>query len=92
MHQRTAVTMGMRELDRLKLIQAVVDGELRATIAAARLQLSPRQVRRLTERYRPEGPVGLISRRRNRPGNRRLEEPLENQSCASCAWVPTALF
>jgi transposase len=79
MHQRSAVTMSMREQDRLKLIQAVVDGELRATVAADRLQLSARQVRRMTERYRLEGPVGLISRRRNRPGNRRLKEPLENQ-------------
>lgn len=79
MHQRSTVTMSMRELHRLKLIQAVVDGQLRATVAADRLQLSARQVRRMTERYRLEGPVGLISRRRNRPGNRRLEEPLENQ-------------
>jgi hypothetical protein len=35
--------------------------------------------RRLVERYRLEGPVGLISRHRSRPSNRRLKEDLENQ-------------
>jgi hypothetical protein len=79
MYQRATVTLSMRELDRLKVIQAVVDAELRAGLAAERLGLCARQVRRLAQRYRLEGPVGLISRRRNRPGNRRIQEDLENQ-------------
>ena len=79
MRQLTRVTMSMRELDRLKCIQAVIDGELPAVRAAERLVLSSRQVRRLAQRYRLEGPVGLISRHRNRPSNRRLKEALENQ-------------
>ena len=41
------VTMTMHELDRLKCIQAVVDGELRPSVAAKRLQKSPRQIQRL---------------------------------------------
>jgi hypothetical protein len=79
MYQRATVTMSMRELDRLKVIQALVDGELRAGLAAERLGRCARHVRRLAQRYRMEGPVGLISRRRNRPGNRRIPEDLENQ-------------
>jgi hypothetical protein len=77
--QLSRVTMSMRELDRLKCIQAVIAGELPATRAAERLAMSSRQVRRLAQRYRLEGPVGLITRHRNRPSNRRLEEDLENQ-------------
>jgi hypothetical protein len=69
----------MRELDRLKCIQAVIDGELRARMAAERLHLSARQVRRLAARYRLEGPIGLVSRHRNRPSNHRLGDELENQ-------------
>ncbi len=76
MYQRSTVTMSMRELDRLKVIQAVVGGELRAGLAAERLSMSTRQIRRLAERYRLGGPVGLISRLRNRPCNRRLLELL----------------
>ena len=79
MYQRSTVTMSMRELDRLKVIQAVAAGELRAGFAAERLGMCSRQVRRLAHRYRIEGPVGLISRRRNKPSNRRIREDLENQ-------------
>ena len=73
------VTMTLHELERLKCIQAVVDGELRPSVAAERLQRSPRQIQRLADRYRREGPVGLLSRRRNRPSNHRINAALENQ-------------
>jgi hypothetical protein len=65
MRRMARVTMSMRELDRLKCIQAVVDRELQASQAAERLQMSSRQVRRLAR----GGPLGLTSRHRNRPRN-----------------------
>jgi hypothetical protein len=43
------ITMTMREADRLKMIQAVVDRMLRVGQAAQRLGLSPRQVERLVD-------------------------------------------
>jgi len=70
------VTFLMRELDRLKAIQAVVDRELKPGRAAERLGISVRQIERLVIRYRSEGPIGLVSRHRNRPGNRGLKAPL----------------
>ncbi len=69
----------MRDLDRLKCIQAVVDGDLKPIRAADRLGLTTRQVRRLARRYAAAGPVGLISKRFNRPSNNRLDEALANQ-------------
>jgi hypothetical protein len=66
------ITMSMREIDRLKTIQAVVDGNLKLGQAARRLDLTPRQVRRLVRRYRAEGPTGLVSRHRDRPSNHQL--------------------
>ncbi len=51
------VTMTMRELDRLKCVQGVVDRQLKLYQAAERLGLTTRQVRRLVRRYRQEGPV-----------------------------------
>ena len=74
------VTMSMRELERLKCVQGVVDGQLRLYQAAERLGLTTRQMRRLVRRYEQEGPVGLISRHRNRPGNRRLKAPVADQA------------
>ena len=73
MRQRATVTLSMRDLDRLKCIQAVNDGELQCSRAAERLGLTARQVRRLVLRYRLEGPIGLVSRHRHRPSNHRLK-------------------
>ena len=67
------VTMSMRELDRLKCIQGLIDGQLKQTAVATRLGLTTRQVRRLVRRYEQQGPIGLISRLRDRPSNRRLK-------------------
>jgi Helix-turn-helix domain len=67
------VTMTMRDLDRLKCIQGLIDGQLKQTAVAMRLGLTTRQVRRLVRRYEQQGPIGLISRLRDRPSNRRLK-------------------
>jgi hypothetical protein len=58
MRQRATVTLSMRDLDRLKCIQAVNDGELQCSRAAERLGLTARQVRRLVLRYRQGGDRG----------------------------------
>jgi transposase len=70
------VTLTMRELDRLKVIQAVVETGLKPGRAAERLGLSVRQVERLVIRYREHGPGGVASSRRGQPGNRKLDEGL----------------
>jgi hypothetical protein len=49
----------------------------RAGAVAQRLGITTRQVRRLADRYRTQGPVGLLSRHRNRPSNHRIEDSLE---------------
>ena len=66
------ITMSMREIDRLKTIQAMVDGDLKPMLAARRLELTTRQVQRLVNRYRVEGAIGLVSRKRGRPSNHQL--------------------
>ena len=80
MFGKPRVTMTMRELDRLKCVQGVVDRQLKLYQAAERLGLTTRQVRRLVRRYRQEGPVGLISRHRNRPSNNRLKDAVADQA------------
>jgi hypothetical protein len=73
------ITRHMRDLERLKTIQAVIDRELRPGRAAERLGMSVRQIERLVIRYRAEGPVGLISRHRNRSGNGALKNDVAEQ-------------
>ena len=79
MRQNARVTFAMRDLDLLKCIQAVVDDDLKLIRAAERLGLSSRQVRRLARRYAAGGPVGLVSKRFNRPSNNRLNEALADR-------------
>jgi hypothetical protein len=66
----------MRELDRLKCIQGLIDGHLKQHAVATRLGLTTRQVRRLVRQYQQQGPVGLISKLRDRPSNRRLKSEI----------------
>ncbi|WP_404822496.1 ISNCY family transposase [Noviherbaspirillum aerium] len=78
---RTALlTMSMRELDRLKTIEAVADGKLRASTAAQRLELSKRQVNRLVKRYRTEGNTAVISHQRGQRGHRQLAPGLASMA------------
>lgn len=70
------ITMSMREVDRLKTIQAVVDGNLKPMLAAQRLNLTTRQVQRLVRRYCADGAGGLVSRKRGRPSNHQLPAEL----------------
>ena len=49
------ITMSMREFDRLKLIQDLVDGDIKPGLVAKRLSLSTQQVLRLSKRYQADG-------------------------------------
>ena len=75
------VTMTMRELDRLKCIQGLIDGQLKQHSVATRLGLTTRQVRRLVRQYQRQGPVGLVSKLRNRPSNRRPKSDVAEHAC-----------
>ena len=68
----TTITMSMREADRLKTIQAVVDRMARVGQAAQKLGLSWRQLERLIQRYKQDGVAGLVSRKRGQPSNHQL--------------------
>jgi len=79
MHRQGLVTMSMREVDRMKVIQAVADGHLARWRAAERLGVSARHVRRLVLRLLEDGPSGLVSRKRGRSSNRQLPPGLESR-------------
>jgi len=66
----------MQELERSKVIEAYAKGEIKAAVAALRLQISTRQVRRLQERFATAGLVGIASKRRGKPSNNQLEAGL----------------
>ncbi|PVX58664.1 ISNCY family transposase [Paraburkholderia unamae] len=82
MNGRELITASMRELERVKVIEAVVEGRLRCFQAAERLRLSERQISRLCRRYEAAGPAGLVSCRRGQPSNRELPVDLRARAMA----------
>jgi predicted DNA-binding transcriptional regulator YafY len=67
------LTMSKRELTRLEVMQRLKDKRLTQKEAARMLGLSTRQVKRLWRAYRELGPPGLVSARRGKPSNNRLD-------------------
>jgi transposase len=76
------VTLTVREQKRLFVITEVLAGRWTAAEAAAKLELSLRQMRRLLAAYRRDGPAGLVHGNRGRPSPRCLSSDLRHQVLA----------
>lgn len=70
------LTMSKRELTRLEVMQRLKDKRLTQKEAARLLRLSTRQVKRLWRAYQEKGSPGLVSARRGKPSNNRLDADL----------------
>src|SRR3970282_2067535 len=66
------VTLTVREQKRLFVITEVLAGRWTATEAAAKLELSLRQMRRLLAAYRRDDPAGLVRAKPGRASPRRI--------------------
>ena len=62
----------MQELERADIIAACTRGEMKATAAAKRLQITTRQVRRLQKRLAEGGVSAMMSAQRGKPSNNQL--------------------
>lgn len=75
----TVLTMSVAEVSRFETLVRVERGEIRVADAMVLLRLQRRQVYRLLERLKQDGAVGLISRRRGRPSNRRFSDAFRDE-------------
>lgn len=80
MSQSELLRMSQQELTRLEVIQQVAAKQLTQLSAAALLNISPRQMRRLQVRYREEGAAGLTSKKRGQPSNHQLDQALKDEA------------
>ena len=80
MDDRGTLTTSRKELNRLKILGRVLERRLTQAKAAEQLGLGLRQVERLCRKLRLEGPDGLVSKKRGRPGNRKLPESLREHA------------
>ena len=68
------LSMSGQEISRLEVMQRLKDKRLNQREAAKILAVSVRQVKRLFRKYREKGVAGLVSQRRGRVSNNRLDE------------------
>ncbi len=67
----TVICMSQAELNQLTVVMDFAEGRLTVRQAAQMLRLTERQAWRLLRRFRQDGTLGLVSRKRGRPSNRR---------------------
>jgi transposase len=79
--------MSQKELSRAHIIGKVLERSLTQKDAAQKLDLSDRQIRRLTVRVKAEGETGLIHRLRGRPCARRITEEIWQKVLELCRTV-----
>jgi transposase len=72
--------MSNREITRLEVMQRLKEKRLKQKQAAEMLGLSVRQVKRLYRSYRKKGAQGLVSKRRGKPSNHRLDAGVAQQA------------
>ena len=76
------LTMSTSELNRLEVIQRVIERRLTQAAAAISLGLSHRQLKRLVRRYRRDGAAGLVSGKRGKASNHRLPQAFTDEIVA----------
>jgi len=74
------LTMSKKELTRLEVMQRLEEKRLKQREAAVQLRISVRHVKRLLHCYRQSGAAGLVSKKRGRSANNRLDVKVRKQA------------
>lgn len=74
------LTMSNREITRLEAMQRIKDKRLTQKETARMLNLSVRQIKRLYRAYKAHGARGLVSQRRGKPSNHRLDAETQQKA------------
>ncbi len=81
MDRKDVITMRIKEIKRIKVIENVKKKKIKQREAAEILGVTERQVRRIVKRFRKEGEKGLVHKLRGRESNRKMpEEKVENMA------------
>lgn len=80
MSERDIITMSRKEARRLHIIHLALDKKVTQSEAAAHIDVTERQVRRIVKRIREEGDAGISHRSRNKPSNRRIAQKLKDKT------------
>ena len=73
------ISMSVKELERIDVMDKLLEKRIKQKHAAKQLGISVRQVHRILKRYRKDGPLGLTHKSRGRVSNRLLPEEKREQ-------------
>lgn len=76
------IEMSAGEIDKLSILQKIVDKRLKQREGARLLNLSKRQMIRLVKRFRKDGAAGLVSKQRGRASNRQYSAEFKSKTVA----------
>ena len=74
-----SITMSKIELSKLEVMQRISEKRINQKEAASILNLSLRQIKRLWKAYQKEGAKGIVSKRRGKVSNNRLDDNVVQQ-------------
>lgn len=74
------VRMSIGEAERLCIMRQIDKKILTIRQASEQLGISPRQTKRIRKRYLQDGVVGLISRKRDKPSNRKIPDEVRRRA------------
>ncbi len=77
------IAMSLREIDRVRIVEGVIQRDLTQVKAAEVLGITDRHIRRLVKRVREEGARGIVHRSRGRASPHRMLKEVEER----IAWV-----
>ncbi len=75
-----SMMMSQKETKRAQIMELLEADKIDQKEAGRRLSISVRQIKRIVRRYRDEGLPGLISKKRGRSSNRRLDDEMKRLS------------
>jgi len=84
MARRDIIAMTQEELRRLHVVHKILDKKLKQTEAAEKLDLSYRQIKRITKRIKEEGDKGIAHRTRGQPSHNKMPDKVKNKVITLC--------
>lgn len=79
MARKDIIMLRQKELKKLHVVKKVLEGVLKQVEAAEMLSISDRQIRRLINRVRIEGDIGIAHKSRGRPSGRKLPKNIKDK-------------
>lgn len=73
------IEMSLKEIDRLKILEAIGNKKLKQIEGARRLGVTARQMKRICKAYRKDGVASVTSKKRGKISNRRLPDTVRSK-------------